>query len=286
MPSIASVDAGERAKRGVDGLQKDVWPALRWGLTHIDLLAQRVAALKALDLSAAAQRLATKFLPDAMPLTSRLYVVMGGRAGAAALEGNDIYFDVLASSYRAGRGVMAYPPPSQVTEFFAHEMHHVGLSQIIDRTRSSLKLNDRERRAFSFLSALVMEGSASYLINGHGNIEGMRRDPIFSDSLKDGDQLLKTCEQVLRAVLESNLDGEAYEKVITPFVGMGYHSAGAIMLDVINRVGGLKSVMTVLRDPRKLLVVYNESATRLAAKSGRVMLIDTALAKRALMISQ
>ena len=272
MPGIAAAAASERAKRGVEGLQKDVWPALRWGVAHTDLLAQRIAELRALDVSAAAQRMAAGFLPEAVPLTSQLFVVMGGRAGAATLDGNDIYFDILANSYRADRGVTPYSSPAQVTEFFVHEMHHVGLSQIIDRTRNSLKLGDRERRAFDFLSALVLEGSASYLINGHRNIAEMRRDPIFSDSLKNGDQLLRTCEQVLRAVLEKGLDGEPYEQAITPFVGSGHHCAGAILLNAADRAGGLPSVMAVLRDPRKLLIVYNESAAGLITDSERVLL--------------
>lgn len=279
LPDIVPVDSSERSRRGVEGLRKDVWSALRWGRTNTQLLAERIEEIKRLDLSRNSKALATRFLPASVDLSPRLYVVMGGRAGAAALEGDEIYFDVLATSYRAANGALQYPTPSGIAEYFAHEMHHMGLSQILNRTRGNLRLNNQEQRAYSFLTALVMEGSASYMINGHRSLEVMRREPQFTESLNKGDELLKLGEQVLRSVLENNLSDEAYEKSVTPFLGSGWHSAGAIMFASIDRAGGLKAVMKVLRDPRKLLLTYNQSIKKLKSNSERPP-FDTRLAER------
>jgi hypothetical protein len=268
LPDIAPADATERSRRGVEGLRKDVWPALRWGRANTNLLAQRIEEVKRLDLSRNSVALASRFLPEPVGLSPRLYVVMGGRAGAAALEGDEIYFDILATSYRAANGALQYPTPAQIGEYFAHEIHHIGLSQIIDRTRRRLRLSNAERRAFSFLTALVMEGGASYLINGHRSLEVMRRDPEFAENLNKSDELLKLSEQVLRSVLEDNLDGEAYEKATTPFLGSGWHSAGATMLAAIDQAGGLRAVMKVLRDPRRLLSAYNRAVVKLKSAPG------------------
>lgn len=265
-PDITPVDTSERARRGVEGLRNDVWAALRWGRMNTPLLAERLGALKQLKLYGSSTALAARFLPESVRLSPRLYVVMGGRAGAATLEGDDIYFDVLATSYRAAIGTAQYPAPSQINEYFAHEIHHLGLSQILSRMRGGLQFNQQEQRAFDFLTALVMEGSASYLINGRRSLEVLSRDPQFTENLGKGGELLALVGQVLRSVLENNLEGDAYEKAVTPFLGSGWHSAGAIMFAAIDRAEGLKGVMKVLRDPRKLLVAYNKAAAKL--KSG------------------
>jgi len=278
-PDIAPVDASERARRGVEGLRKDVWTALRWGRPNTTLLAERVEEVKRLDVLRKAVSLATHFLPETVQLSPHLYVVMGGRAGAAALEGDEIYFDVLTTSYRAAGGALRYPTPSQIVEYFAHETHHIGLSQIINRTRHHLRLKTSDQRAFDFLVALVMEGSASYLINGHRSLEAMRRDPQFTENLKKGDELLKRAEQVLKSVLEKNLDGEAYEQATAPFLGSGWHCAGAIMLAAIDQASGLKGVMEVSRDPRKLLVAYRRASAKLRLRATQNS-FDKTLAKR------
>ncbi|MFZ0063889.1 MAG: DUF5700 domain-containing putative Zn-dependent protease [Pyrinomonadaceae bacterium] len=279
LPDIAPVDASERSRRGVEGLRKDVWFALRWGRTKTNLLAERIEEIKRHDFSRNVKALAIRFLPEPVELSLHLYIVMGGRAGAAALSGDEIYFDVLATSYRAANGALQYPAPAEIGEYFAHEIHHIGLSQILNRTRRHLRLNNQEQQAFSFLTALVMEGSASYLINAHRSLDVMSRDPQFTESLKKGDELLKLSEQVLRSVLESNLDGEAYDKATTPFLGSGWHSAGAIMLAAIDQANGLRAMMKVLRDPRKLLVEYNRAVAKLKSTIGRQP-FDTKLAGR------
>jgi hypothetical protein len=285
LPEVAPVDPGERARRGAEGLSKDVWAALQWGRMNTPLLAERIREIKRLSLFRSSTALAARFLPEPVRLSPRLYVVMGGRAGAATLEGGDIYFDLLVTSYRAAIGTIRYPTPSQINEYFAHEIHHLGLSQILQRSRGNLRLNRQEQRAFDFLTALVMEGSASYLINGHRSLDVMRRDPEFTENLGKGDELLALSEQVLRSVLENNLNGDAYEKAVTPFLGSGWHSAGAIMFAAVDRADGLKGVMKVLRDPRKLLSAYNKAVAKLNLNSKRRR-FDSGLAERVLFMGK
>src|SRR5262245_59625198 len=45
-PALVPVDASERSRRGLEGLRKDVWPALRWGTSHTDLLEARIDQLR------------------------------------------------------------------------------------------------------------------------------------------------------------------------------------------------------------------------------------------------
>ncbi len=260
-PPLEPVDASERSRRGVEGLRKDVWPALRWGTAHRDLLGARLEAFRKSDVRSRAVALAQKYLPDAEPPEVRLSIVMGGRAGAAALSGGEIYFDVLASSFKAASGASsAYPTPEEQVEFFAHEIHHVGLSRTLERQRRGLRLDPAEERAMDFLTSLVMEGSATYLINAHRDLAAMRKDPLYADLLARGDGLLATCQEILREILKASLDAEGYDRATTPLSGNGWHSAGAMMLAAIDASGGLESVTAVLRDPRALLAAYNRAA--------------------------
>jgi hypothetical protein len=67
IPMLTAVDGSERAQRGLEGLQNDVWPALRWGVAHVDFLARKIEELKKYEVSDAARRIAAQFLPDAAP---------------------------------------------------------------------------------------------------------------------------------------------------------------------------------------------------------------------------
>jgi len=267
-PDIAPVDTGERARRGVDGLRHDVWTGLRWGIANVETLAQRVNQLKSLDLADTARTTAISFLPEAVPIDARLHVVIGGRAGASVVEGNVLYVDVLALSFAAERSGTRYAPDPA---FFAHEMHHIGLAGIVDRAWAPLTPSSAEQRAFKVVRFLALEGSATYLINAHRNVAEL-------GDLTPSVQLIRTTEQILKGALDGSLEGEAFEKALTPMVAGGFHFAGGLMFGAIDRGGGLPAVMDVLRDPRRLLVAYNEAVSKLG--SGSTPTVDPDLAKR------
>jgi hypothetical protein len=204
---------------------------------------------------------------------------MGGRAGAASLSGGEIYFDVLASSYRAVSGAGgAYPTPEEQVEFFAHEIHHVGLSRTLERQRRALRLDPAENRGLDFLTSLVMEGSATYLINAHRDLAAMRKDPLYADFLARGDDLLATCQEILLDILKGSLDAEGYDRATAPLSGNGWHSAGAMMLAAIDADGGLDAVTAVLRNPRALLGTYDRAVS--ARRGSGAWTFDPELAAR------
>jgi hypothetical protein len=269
----------------VEGLRKDVWPSLRWGRAHPEVLDARLEALRGSDLRSKAVALARKYLPDTEAPEVRVSVVMGGRAGAASLSGGEIYFDVLAFSYKASTGTgSAYPTPGEQVEFFAHEIHHVGLGRILDRQRQTLHPDAAEGRGLDFVTSLVMEGSATYLINAHRDLGSMRKDPLYADFLKQGDGLLATCQDILREIRKSSADAEGYDRATAPLAGNGWHSAGAMMLAAIDAHGGLEAVMAVLDDPRVLLVAYNRAVR---ARSGAdAWTFDTDLAAHVAKLGQ
>ena len=220
MPAIPAVAPGERARRGVDGLEQDVWPSLKWGIMHLDLLRQRLDTLRGEVLYERAWDRAAAALPPRSPVTAHLFVVAGGRAGAAAFDPGDIYFDVLATSYRVALGTIeSYPSTDEIVGFYAHEMHHLALGQIIESLTGRLTLLGAERQAFAFLRYFAMEGSATYLVSEHSDLAAMAKEPLYREPFAHRQALVATAREVLQHLLDGGLDDESYERAIAPFTG-------------------------------------------------------------------
>lgn len=271
---------GARAEKGVQGLTKDVAPSIIWGRGHVPLLESRLAELRHNQSIGDAIPLARKYLPsqhgaESIPLNPRLYVVMGGRAGAAAID-DQLYYDVLIMEWRASRGDATPMSPQQVVEFFAHETHHLGYGQILDKKKDSLKLSPAEAQAWDFLVATMMEGSATLLINGHEKLSDLEKQPDVAAPLAKVPDLLPQMDSLLRRALDGPLSEENYDQAKQPFLDMGYHATGAVLLAAIEKKRGLAGVMEVMADPRRLLAAYDDCA----AESSVAFKFDAALAER------
>jgi hypothetical protein len=255
---VTPSEPGARAEKGVQGLTEDVGPSLIWGRDHIGLLQQRVAAAQQNESLGEVVPLALKNLPEKIDLAPKLYVVMGGRAGAAASD-EGIYVDLLADAWRS-RDRNASMTPHEMVEFFAHETHHVGYGKILDREREQLHLTAGETQAWNFLTAVMMEGSATLLINGHGSWADLQKQQHIQADLARLPQLLPEAAGILQAVLAGGMSDREYQTKVSEFFGEGYHATGAKLLYVIEEARGRAAVLRVMDEPRSLLVVYNECA--------------------------
>ena len=256
---VAPAESGVRAEKGVVGLTHDVAPSLVWGRDHISLLESWLEEIRGNQMIGSAVPLARKYLPEEVLLAPKLYVVMGGRAGAAAIE-DHLYFDLLITEWRASRAVSSSLSPTEVVEFFAHETHHLGYGHILERQRASLTLTPAEGQAWDFLAATMMEGSATLLITGHEKLADLEKQPDVRPYLAKVPDLLPAMENVLRSALKGPMSNEAYGQASSPFLDMGYHATGAILLAAIEGKRGLAGVLEVMRDPRRLLSAYNDCA--------------------------
>jgi hypothetical protein len=259
-PHLVADSGDAKSQKGVEGLERDVLPSLRWGAANLELLRTRLKTAHHLDLHKAASTLAEDNLPAREEMAPCLFLVMGGRAGAAASE-HGLYFDVLASSFKAAQGGPAYPSDAEIVEYFAHEVHHVALERIIRRRWSRLRFRPHERRAADFLRSVVLEGSASYLINGHRNLAAMRGNPMFGLE-EDNSRILADFEQTLQRLLDPATSAAGAEAAVARFAGNRYHAAGSLMMDAIYQADGMRGARSVMADPRSLLVRYRKAATR------------------------
>jgi hypothetical protein len=204
---------------------------------------------------------------------------MGGRAGAAALAGGKIYVDILMLSYLDDLGRRPYAAETDLIDFFSHEMHHIGYSELEAERLASLDLDTGQRLAFSLLSSVVSEGSATYLVSGHRDIERtLSGSGSLSRLAERGDELLADCERVLLALQAGEIaNGEQYDAATEFLLGSGAHMAGTLMLSRIDAARGLDTVTAVIVDPRKLLTAYNAAVGDGSAGAG-VHVFDPKLA--------
>jgi hypothetical protein len=257
---IQPSDTGTRSQKGLQGLIGDVAPSLLWGRERTAFLEQRLQLAQESKGFGEIVPMALRSLPENVVLSPKLYFVMGGRAGAAAFD-DGIYIDLLSDGWRS-REKNAPMTPQQMIEFFAHEAHHVGYGEILDKRKQQLHLVGGEEQAWSFLSALMMEGSATLLINGHGSWSGLEiQDHIKADLLRLP-QLLPETQTIFQRALDGEMNDQAYQTAVSDFFGEGYHVTGARLLSVIEEVQGNAGVLRVMDDPRGLLAVYNSCAAK------------------------
>lgn len=276
-PDIEPVDSTARSRNGVDGLLENAWPLLNWGLGHTGVLRRRVDHLQDLDFFESAHAVASRFLPDSIEAPPRVFAVLGGRAGAAKIAPDRLYLDVLVYSYR-DKDSVGFPSDAELIRTIGHEMHHMGYRSFLDRKIESLGLGQSERLLFEFVSGLLSEGAATYLISHDRSLAALRERRSTRDYLTHHRDLITTSESVLKAILDGEIrTAEEYEEATADLLGMWFHSAGSLMLGVIDEAGGLNQVMKVVAEPGKLLVEYNR-AVRLLGREAELRIFDDHLA--------
>jgi hypothetical protein len=267
-PRIAPLDSTERAALGVRRLQNEVRMALRWGIENIGVLESELARLKEMEVSREARTIAETFLPSKLRSVPSILFVAGGRAGFFAAD-NYIYIDLIVASFSRIRRGEPFMNEQEITAYFAHEMHHVGFGGQMERLGATLVLDETGEMALGFVAGLVSEGSATYLISADRDIESMRTGRSYARYFAMGDTLLSLCDGILAGILNGEISNEDdYSLATRPLLGMGVHSAGSLMMYVIDCGSGLEAVMKVIEDPRLLLQEYERAAQTIQSDSG------------------
>lgn len=267
-------EPGARAEKGVKGLTQDVAPSLLWAVENTVALQKRLQTVNQNPDLGKVIPLALNNLPEKIDLSPKLFFVMGGRAGATAFD-EGIYIDLLADMWRS-RDHSNPMSSQQIVEFFAHETHHIGYGRILDQKRQSLHLTGGQPQAWNFLVDVLMEGSATLLINAHGSWAELESADHIKPDLARLPKLLPEAQSILQQTLSGTMSDQQYQQAASDFLGEGYHATGARLLYVIQEVRGKQGVLRVMDDPRSLLTVYNQCA----AEKGEPFRFDPQLAKQ------
>lgn len=279
LPVIAPADSSEKAVRGLSGLKRDVWGVLNWGLKHTDLLKERLALLENSNVYEEAKSLALANLPEKVDMNPKLFFVMGGRAGAAALRGDRIYYDPLLVSFLCSLKNQPFSDRQEIIDYFAHEMHHIGFGKIIEKNSDSLHLSGKNILLYDALLSILSEGSATYLVSGHRNLEKVFSMHDLTGEQKHTDQMLSDMGKILVQIQKGEIaDEESYDKAISGLFSIGFHAMGSVMLNAIDKTAGFNTVMEVLKDPRRLLAEYNKAADIFISQGTKLYKFDENLA--------
>jgi hypothetical protein len=259
-PVIEPLDDGVRAQRGVDGLT-DAWERLNWARDNVDLVRQRIREVAAMRIKREARQTAMELLPEPVRLSPALYVVAGGRAGAAAIGDSSIYFDIVVMSRAAQRRPQARAFDQHLIRgFVAHEFHHLAVGRL-HRRLGLRELDESDRWALGMLGALVEEGSATYFIDWDGDLESHRQDPDFARYLGDLPSWYAAVERMLTEITTGLVASEeSFEELTSVMLGNSYHAVGASMFAAIDRTLGRDAALDVVGDPRLLLRTFNEAS--------------------------
>lgn len=261
-PEITPIDSSRRSIKGVRGL-KQVWNILKWSMNNQEILQKRLDIIKQMDVYQKARNLALSYLPDSVNMNPGMYVVIGGRAGAAALSEDAIYYDLgkMSRMYeeRAEEVTNAFLE-MELVDFFAHEMHHIGLSMIRDKQNYDLQPGSKEHQLLSLIDGLVAEGSATYLVSGQRDVKNIP----FYDAMGDPNRILQKYEEALLKIMKGEIKSEKeYENIRASFAGSLPHVAGSFIFKTIDEAFGLEKAMECIEYPEKLLMEYNQAVVKL-----------------------
>jgi len=264
-PQITPLDEGRSARRGVDGL-REVWKYLQWSANHTGMITDRLVKMRSLDIYEQSKNLALANLPEPVDIAPEVYIVAGGRAGAAALDSSSIYYDITKMSYMHEASGTPYTDSvmqKELTPFLAHEMHHIGFYSLMRNKRTDLARTNKANRILDLLEGLVAEGSATYLVDGQRNTDNIS----FFPDIEQQDQLLARYQDALRLIINDSIKSrEEYNELIAGFTGNSPHIAGTALLSRIDKAFGLEKVMECVANPIIILEEHNKAINALADK--------------------
>lgn len=275
---IPPADTTRRAMAGVAGLG-DAYARLTWAAENVDALRAHLETLRGLDIAENACATAFANLPRAVDVNLSASVVIGGRAGAAALSPASIYVDLAVMDLSAERSGEARMSDQRILDFFAHEIHHIAMRRVLDAEGAGADLSGPELYAFRILTELILEGSATYLIDFSRDLEAHRQDRGFADEYAEAGALLGDFERALTRVFSEDVRTDAaFDEITAGLVGNRYHAAGALLLAEIDGALGREAVMNAMRDPRLLMSTYVKATA--GTEQGGKPSVDPELAVR------
>lgn len=260
------------------GRRRELWQR---ALNDIDGLKQKLAALKQSTFVKNAVRLATDNLPAEAKVGADFYFVLFGHSTAYSV-GEENGYDFLQLP-RTKEGTLDI---HQLTQTFAHELHHSGFSYLAKKNPGASKHEDRIMLA----GILAGEGMPTYFVDQRGkrlheleNHHNSLYRMVASDWKKHSariPQLLKKAQQDITLNLEGKLDQDAIMKDWMGGVTGPAYVLGSHIMQTIHQHLGKKAAIEVATDYRTILQVYNKAVDKGRKQSPTLFKFDPKLAQK------
>uniref|UniRef100_Q02CV2 DUF2268 domain-containing protein n=1 Tax=Solibacter usitatus (strain Ellin6076) TaxID=234267 RepID=Q02CV2_SOLUE len=220
-----------------------------------DALAATLREWKRADIEAIGERVRA-FLPAEAKLKATVYIVIKPQS-------NSFVFDL-----KADPAIFLYLDPAKTRAQFentvAHELHHIGLASLPDRTDPALP--SKLRAAVEWLGAFG-EGLAMLAAAGSPEVHPHRDSPPEDRARWDRDSKnlahdMRAVEGFLIAVAKGELDeNQRREKGMSFFGTQGpWYTVGWRMAVTVEQAKGRAELLECMRDMRRLLFDYNDAA--------------------------
>jgi hypothetical protein len=246
-----------------------------------DKLRRDLADLKGIDFQEKAVREAKKYLPPEAVLDADFYFVLFGHSNAFSV-GRENGFDFLQLP-RTPEGRI---DRAQLIRVLTHELHHSGFASLNQRVLAGV--SDQEKILLPGI--LAAEGSATHFVDRPADHLGryqIHHDSAYREVAADWEKHTARLPQLYRLAerdIAANLKGDLDQKgVISRWMSGAKGPAyvlGADMVGTIERYSGRADAVSLARDYRRLLLLYNEAARRAAQQGKTLFIFDQKLAQR------
>jgi Putative zinc dependent peptidase (DUF5700) len=220
-----------------------------------DALAVTLREWKRADIGSIGERVRA-YLPPEARLKATVYIVIKPQS-------NSFVYDL-----KNDPAIFLYLDPSKTRAQFentmAHELHHIGLASLPERSDAALTPN--ARAAVEWLGAFG-EGLATLAAAGSPEVHPHRDSPPEDRARWDRDsknlaQDMRAVETFLLAVVNGDLDeNQRREKGMSFFGVQGpWYTVGWRMAVTVEKAKGRAELVECMRDMRRLLFSYNDAA--------------------------
>jgi hypothetical protein len=220
-----------------------------------DALAATLREWKRADIGSIGERVRA-YLPPEARLKATVYIVIKPQS-------NSFVYDL-----KTDPAIFLYLDPSKTRAQFentvAHELHHIGLASLPERTDAAATPNGRA--AVEWLGAFG-EGLAMLAAAGSPEVHPHRDSPPEDRARWDRDSKnlaedMRAVETFLLAVVNGDLDEKQRSEKGMSFFGVQgpWYTVGWRMAVTVEKAKGRAELVECMRDMRRLLFSYNDAA--------------------------
>jgi Putative zinc dependent peptidase (DUF5700) len=240
-------------------------------LARVDSLNATLQAWKSTDVNGVAQR-PLEYLPADARIKAKIYPVIKPRE-------NSFVFDL-----NTDPAIFLYLDPNVNKQKFentlAHELHHIGYGTACPKQETTEQIKQQPQNVQTVIRYLGAFGEGFAMLAAAGGpdihphaVSDEKDRERWDRDVANFNEDLKKVEKFFLDVLANRLGEEDINKTVSSFFGVQgpWYTVGWKMCVMIEKAFGRRALIEAMCDPRKLLPLYNRTATLINQRSQQKM---------------
>jgi hypothetical protein len=240
-------------------------------LARVDSLNATLQAWKSTDVNGVAQR-PLEYLPADARIKAKIYAVIKPRE-------NSFVFDL-----NTDPAIFLYLDPNVNKQKFentlAHELHHIGYGTACPKQETTEQIKQQPQNVQTVIRYLGAFGEGFAMLAAAGGpdihphaVSDEKDRERWDRDVANFNEDLKKVEKFFLDVLANRLGEEDINKTVSSFFGVQgpWYTVGWKMCVMIEKAFGRRALIEAMCDPRKLLSLYNRTATLINQRSQQKM---------------